>query len=355
MKPLSFAALALTCAAILTHGTSAQDSPADQRKELDKGLAELAKTQARDGHWEGKDGKRVATSTAQAGLAFLMDGHTLHQGNYKVNVTKAVDWLLDHSGKTGFIGDARADAQNYMDGHGHAMLFLACVYAGEEKGAYRKEIGEVLKRAVEFSGKAQTSRGGWHYVTAEEGKDFDVGESTVAQVQGLQACHLAGIEGPRPILDRALKYLENCTTDRGGVIFSLAQARGFASGGGERPPLTAAALVCYLCAGKHDADLVKKWLKYCQTSIPVGRGGLGNDEFTHFNYAQALCLLGNTGYARLFPGSRPEERLAWSKYKQFGRPIQSLAQQLIVLQLDSTPRRCRSSSGPPPRRATSWH
>lgn len=330
-KVLALCALAVS--AMLLSSATAQELSPDQRRELDKGLAELAKTQARDGHWEGKDGKRVATATAQAGLAFLMAGHTLHQGKYKDNVSKAVDWLLDHSGKTGFLGDGRVDASNYMDGHGHAMLFLACVYAGEEKGAYHKEIGAVLKRAVEFSGKAQTSRGGWHYVTAEEGKDLDVGESAVAQVQGLQACLLAGIEGPKPILDKALKYLENGTTDRGGVVFSVALG---VQKGGERPPLTAAALVCYLCAGKHDSELVKKWLKFCQTSIPIGRGGFGNDEFTHFYYAQALCLLGDTGYARLFPNSSPEERLTWSKYKKAGRPIQTPAQQLIVLQLDTT-------------------
>ena len=47
-------------------------------------------------------------------------------------------------------------------------------------------------------------------------------------------------------------------------------------------------------AGEYKSDLCKKWLKYCQTAIPLNQGGvrIGHDEYTHYYYAQALYILG---------------------------------------------------------------
>jgi len=43
---------------------------------------------------------------------------------------------------------------------------------------------------------------------------------------------------------------------------------------------------------------------------------MGHDEYTQYYYAQALYILGDDGYARLFPDSKAEERLTWSKYRK---------------------------------------
>ena len=46
--------------------------------------------------------------------------------------------------------------------------------------------------------------------------------------------HIAGIVVPKSIIDNATKYLEKCTTPRGGVIYSLAHG-GMAMAGSVAP------------------------------------------------------------------------------------------------------------------------
>ena len=67
---------------------------------------------------------------------------------------------------------------------------------------------------MQFTGKAQTSRGGWGYVSAADGSDFDEGSVTITQVQGLRAARNAGIVVPKSIIDKSQEYLKNCTTER---------------------------------------------------------------------------------------------------------------------------------------------
>ena len=45
-------------------------------------------------------------------------------------------------------------------------------------------------------------------------------------------------------------------------------------------------------------ELSKKWFKYCQTEIPVGRAiQFGRDELTHYYYAQAVFNLGGNAWS----------------------------------------------------------
>jgi hypothetical protein len=137
---------------------------------------------------------------------------------------------------------------------------------------------------------------------------------TITQLQGLRAARNAGIVVPKSIIDKANKYLKESTTPRGGVIYSL--AHGGAAVGGERPPLTAAAVACAFSAGEYNSELAKKWIEYCRTAIPVTRGRMGHDEYMHYYFAQAVYVLGDDGYAKLFPKTAKDEQLTWSKYKK---------------------------------------
>lgn len=313
IKPAMF--WTLISLAALGFSVRAEELPDKQRKAIDTGLDWLAKTQNRDGYW-GPAGRKHSTSlTARSGLVMLMHGSNLRQGKYKDNLLIAVDWLVENCQADGLIRNRndRAEANDYMEGHGFAMLFLASVCLQEKDGKQRKQLKEVLTRAVDFCGKAQTDLGGWNYVSAKDaGGNLDVGDLAVTQMQALRACQDAGINGTKPILAKAHKYLEKCTTKNGGVVFCLATGRE-----GERPNLTAAALVAGFSAGQYDSDLVKKWLKYCTFNIVVGHDGLTDpDGYIRYYFPQALRILGDDGYQRLFPNSRPEERLTWSKYKE---------------------------------------
>jgi hypothetical protein len=350
----------LISAVALPFFVRADDGLAGQRKAVEKGLEWLAKIQAADGHWGtgghgpwGTGSRPHSTNvTARAGMALLMQGSTVRRGKYSEHIRKTVAWLLPNSQDDGLIrnGNDPGEANDYMEGHGFAMLFLASAYPNESDSLRRRQLKYVLTRAVDFCGKAQTELGGWTFVSAKHGGNLDVGELAVSQMQGLAACRDAGIAGTEPIIAKGLKYLEQCTAPNGGIVFCLATRRGQ-----ERPNLTAAALVSSFSAGQYDSALVKKWLKYCASNIPAGNEGLTDPSaFGRYYYAQVLHMLGDNGYARLFPASRPEERLTWSKYKKHalgqligsqgrdgswkGRNDQLLmtTMNLTILQLDST-------------------
>ena len=87
-----------------------------------------------------------------------------------------------------------------MYGHGFSMLFLSQVYGDEEDDDRRKVLKQVLIKAVEFSVNAQTNRGGWGYVSAKDGNQFDEGSTCITQVQGLRACRNAGIPVPKGVI-----------------------------------------------------------------------------------------------------------------------------------------------------------
>src|SRR5262245_8401676 len=146
----------------------AREMPKEHRPAVDKGLAWLAKQQHRDGHWEATSAGYATPMTALAGLALLMEGSTLREGKYRPQLQKATDWLLARSRPNGLIASAPEATGRYIFGHGYAMLFLACAAGDLEDGPQKRRILDVLERAAGFSAKAQTSRGGWGYVAADE-------------------------------------------------------------------------------------------------------------------------------------------------------------------------------------------
>ncbi len=285
--------------------------PAKYREAITRGLDFLVRQQRGDGHWEAAGGQYPTAITALAGTALLMEGSTTGEGKYAAPVRKAVDWLTARGQPNGLLGrpNDRSEGGVYMFGHGYAMLFLASAYGREEDADRRRQLENVLTRAVEFTGKAQSNRGGWGYVAAAEGNNFDEGASTVIQLQALRAARNAGVVVPKRLID--IDYLRKCTTPHGGVIYSITMG-----GDGDRVALTAAALACTLTGGDYDSDIVRKWLTFCRRAIPLDPAArIGHDEFTHYYYAQALYVLGDQEYAKLFPGSPPAERLTWSKYR----------------------------------------
>jgi len=167
---------------------------------------------------------------------------------------------------------------------------------------------------VDFACKAQTSRGGWGYISAKDGNDFDEGSVSVTQVQALRAARNAGIVVPKKAIDMTHEYLRKCTTERGGLIYSLSSG-----GGGERMSITAAGIASMFNTGEYTSPLAKKWLKFVQPQVSlnsVGADQFGHSEYTHYYYAQFLYRLGEDGYAKLFPDSRPHDRLTWSDYRK---------------------------------------
>jgi hypothetical protein len=207
------------------------------------------------------------------------------------------------------------EAQRYMYGHGFGMLFLASVYGEEDDADRRKKLEAILKKGVDFTANAQTDKGGWGYVSAAEGGNFDEGSVTITQLQALRAARNAGIPVPKKVIDMAMEYLRKSTTPKGGIIYSLANG-GMAAIGQERPPLTAAAVACGFSAGQYEDEYAKKWIKFCKDNIPIGKGRLAHDEYQSYYYAQAIYVLGDDRYGKMFPKEPKSDWLTWGGYRE---------------------------------------
>ena len=171
---------------------------------VERGLQWVARTQSRLGHWTASN--YPTAMTALAGTALLCSGSTTMQGPYAKHIRRAVDYLLDQVRTNGLIGDPVRD-NRYTYGHGFSMLFLSQVLGEEEDMERREKLTDVLTRAVEFCGQAQTPSGGWGYVSARDGNNFDEGSTTITQVQGLRGCRNAGIVVPSEIIEKAKQYI----------------------------------------------------------------------------------------------------------------------------------------------------
>jgi hypothetical protein len=257
-----------------------------RRETIRRGLDWLASQQAADGRWIARDGLYPTAMTAMAGMAFLGEGSTTNQGRYAVQIRRAIDFLVSRSQTNGLIGDPLRD-DRYTYGHGFAMLFLSQILGEEEDPARRTQLLDILSRAVVFTGDAQTKAGGWGYVSAKDGNDFDEGSTTITQIQGLRSCRNAGVLVPEEIIERAVNYIRECTAPDGGVYYSTK------SRGNGRPAITAAAIACLFNAGDYDSTYLPKMLAFAKKNLYDNpKKGYGFWHYSHYYYSQVLYRKG---------------------------------------------------------------
>ncbi|MBY0230566.1 MAG: terpene cyclase/mutase family protein [Gemmataceae bacterium] len=309
------AALAILAVPAAVRG---EEIPKEYRETVRKGLEYIAKSQNKAGYWEGAGGTHRISMTALAATALLCEGSTMREGKYRDNIRRAVQYLMDKQQPNGLFsnpGDANEHGR-YMYGHGYAVMFLACIVGEEDNAKRREKLVQVLEKACKYSSDAQTKRGGWGYVSAKDGSDFDEGSVTITQMQGLRAARNAGIIVPNKAIKDGVEYLRLSTTDNGGVQYSLAFGGGGRGDG--RPALTAAAICCGFSAGEYNGDLVKKWLKFCQGHLNTPGDGrrMGHDEYTHYYFAQVVYVLGDDRFKKLFPDAKGDDLITWTKYRK---------------------------------------
>jgi hypothetical protein len=323
----------LPAAVTLAAEPEAAKVPLKYQPNIDKGLKWLVEQQHKDGHWEAAAGQYAVAMTAFAGLALLSEGSTTKEGKHTEPLRKAVAWMLAHAQPDGRISEPKnaPEAARYMMSHGYALLFLSQVYAKETDAKRRKELGKVLEKAIEFTQQSQTKKGGWGYVSAADGADFDEGCATEIQLHGLFATRKAGVAVPKELVNSSLGYLQKSSKvvkndqdakkTQAGMLYSLAQA-----GGEARPALTVAAVAILLNAGEAQGDLALQWLNYIQGALPVVANAklnrFGHDEYTQFYLAQLCHQLGEEGHARMRPDLAQAEKnqkekvlLKWSRYR----------------------------------------
>jgi len=329
----------LLAAAIMAAGSRPVTAARKQRdpkvtRAISRALDYLKREQRRQGYWEANQTQYRVAMTALAANAMLCEGSTTTTGKYAREVQLAVDFLLDQAKPNGLIGYPRD--YRYTYGHGFSMLFLSQVFGEEEDADRRTRLKKVLKKAVVFSAQAQTKRGGWGYVSAKDGNDFDEGSTCITQVQGLRACRNAGIPVPKEIIDRAQKYIRDCMTPDGGIRYRIGQS------GGARPPITAAAVACMFNTGEYDSEQVKKMMVYCEKHVWPGRGvgsRFGHWHYTHYYYAQVMYRVGDKKWKKYF-GEISNQMLqtqsssgAW--LAGYIGPVYTTAINATILQLDN--------------------
>jgi hypothetical protein len=294
-----------------------------------KGLDWLAANQSARGRWVA--GTYPVAMTALAGTALLASGSTTTQGPYAKNIRNAVDYLTSKSRQNGLIGDPRNNRYTY--GHGFSMLFLSQVLGEEEDADRREELIEILTNAVRFSGLAQTKSGGWGYVSAKDGSDFDEGSTTITQVQGLRGCRNAGIPVSKEVIERAKKYIYLCKNDDGGISYSSRNR------GSSRPAITAAALAALFNAGDYDSNHVPSMMDYCKKNLYRidGARSFGHWHYTYLYYAQVVYREGgeqwSTFQQKLYDRVT-REQLQNGSWTGNIAPVYVTSINLTVLQLD---------------------
>lgn len=277
---------ALAAGSLNTFALAAKKDPRWE-KAIKRGLDWVARTQsAIRGNWTA--GNYPTAMTALAGVALICSGATTTQGPYAKNIRRAVDYLLTKCRSNGLIGDPQTD-NRYTYGHGFAMLFLSQVLGEEQDEETRELVIEALNKAVDFSCKAQTKSGGWGYVSAKDGNDFDEGSTTITQVQGLRGCRNAGIPVPAEAIEKAKQYIYKCKNQDGGISYSSRNR------GSSRPAITAAAMATLYNAGDYDSEHVPQMLEYCKKTLHQVGGGTrsyGHWHYTYMYYSQVVYRQG---------------------------------------------------------------
>jgi len=300
-----------------------------------RGLDWLAAQQSKRGSWAAAESRYPTTMTALSGTALLLEGSTTTQGKYRDNIKNAVDYLIEHARTNGLIGDPTRD-DRYTYGHGFSMLFLSQVLGEEEDEDRRAKLVQVLTKAVEFSGRAQTDEGGWGYVSAKDGNGFDEGSTTITQVQGLRGCRNAGIPVPKEIIDKAIKYIHKCTLEDGAVQYS-------SKGGGGRPAISAAAIACLFNAGDYDDKYVPKMMSFAEKNLSnISNQSFGHWHYAHYYFSQVMYREGGKKWEeyrdKIYPRILSEVSTGpdgdfWTQ--GYVGPIYTTATNLTILQLEN--------------------
>jgi hypothetical protein len=260
-----------------------QGGSPDTEAAVKAALAWLAANQEPAGYWDaakhgaqyertqsGNDARghmRADTGvTGLALLAFLGAGHT-HQGNqYRDNVRRGLDSLIQAQADDGSLsGNATTYAAMYC--HGMATLALAEAYGmtGDAK------LLPPLRRAVAYTLAAQSPHhGGWRYRPNDPWGDTS---QFGWQVMALKAAETAGIESPVASRHGMLRFLDYVSSGRhGGLACYLCriQIDGTRYLDAPTPTMTAEALFCrFLLGTTPENPLCQEAADYLLRSLPA--------------------------------------------------------------------------------------
>jgi hypothetical protein len=352
-----FASTLLAAVLAVTPAAPPEAGTPEVRETVKRGLKWLASQQSNDGTWTGNNGFFTVTTTAYAGLALLMEGSTLQEGQYTSNLRLTVAWFEKIAQPNGLLVPEtdQFELARYMQAHTSALLFLASAYDTDDDAARRKRLRPILDNAVKYAIKGQTQRGGWG-VLASPQYDYDDSISTASMLQALLAAEKAGILVPRSSLEKATKYLRDATNEDGSVNYALV------NGAFPQPYATTFAAAALMATERKPSPLTR-WVAYTKRNaafLPkpeqLANAGVYNSTALqqYLTTARIAHALGDAGHRTLDPKTPDADLLRWSPHREglfkylkaaqtadgswpdvVTGPSHSTALTLIMLQLDN--------------------
>jgi hypothetical protein len=275
-----------------------------QKQSVERGLKWLAEHQGPDGSFRGPGGRHSGI-TALAAISMMEAGNLPGRGKYGDNVARALKFVLASCQESGLI--VAEDSQSPMYGHGFSTLFLGEVYGmtGDDS------VKESLQKAISLIERSQSTQpgneGGWRYQPVPFDADISV---TICQVMALRAARDAGIYVDPGVMDRAIKYVQQCQNPDGGFSYMARMGGGTGSGFGR----SAAGVASLYYAGHFQGNDLDRGLKYLKQYNP-GRNRTGapdmmdmEGQYFYGNYysVQAMFLAGGDYWKDWYPGIREQ-------------------------------------------------
>lgn len=270
---------------------AAQGGSPDTEAAVRAALQWLASHQDDDGRWDasdfgagkdrriGRDHLRNVGSEADNGvtglalLAFLGNGHTHLEGDYRETVERGLDFLLSTQKGDGNLSGG-ADQYAMMYCHGMAALAVSEAYAMTQD----ERLLQPVRKAVGYTLASQHPKsGGWRYKPAETVCDTS---QLGWQLMVLKSAELAGIEIPAQSRQGMQRFLKSVSSGRHGGLASYRPM----NIAGERvtASMTAEALVCRQFLGMQRSNPASDEAgNFILSDVP----GRGVNNFYYWYYA----------------------------------------------------------------------
>ncbi len=190
--------------ALLAPGSAEEDQLVEISPELERAirfnLEYLSRLQNPDGSWNDGGFKKNVGANSLILMAFMSLGNLPGEGAYGATVARGVDFILSQARPSGLI--QCDDSQGaVMYGHALSTLMLSEVWGQSP----RKDVGSVLRRAVDLILRVQGSKGGWNYRSVPQDGDTSV---CVMQMFALQSAFEAGMQIPRATVEKAMSLIK---------------------------------------------------------------------------------------------------------------------------------------------------